>query len=112
MVPWEARPTEGELIRNLLRGHPALAGNELPRALFALARGGPDDDQDQKNQAEDSVHAAENVIAIVIRASVRQICGGIMAGEFRSLKGQLLLDSGQLRGSFFHRSVVLICHHD
>lgn len=35
-----------------------------------------------------------------------------MAGEFRSLKGQLLLDSGQLRGSFFHRSVVLVCHHD
>lgn len=33
-------------------------------------------------------------------------------GEFQSLKGQLLLDSGQLRGSFFHRSVVLICHHD
>jgi len=35
-----------------------------------------------------------------------------MAEEFRSLKGQLLLDSGQLRGSFFHRSVVLICQHD
>ena len=35
-----------------------------------------------------------------------------MKGEFQSLKGQLLLDSGQLRGSFFHRSVVLICHHD
>jgi putative transcriptional regulator len=35
-----------------------------------------------------------------------------MAEEFRSLKGQLLLDSGQLRGSFFHRSVVLVCHHD
>lgn len=29
-----------------------------------------------------------------------------------SLKGQLLLDSGQLRGSIFHRSVVLICQHD
>ena len=28
------------------------------------------------------------------------------------LKGQLLLDSGLLRGSFFQRSVVLICHHD
>ncbi len=28
------------------------------------------------------------------------------------LKGQLLLDSGQLRGSFFQRTVVLICHHD
>src|SRR5688572_3548421 len=35
-----------------------------------------------------------------------------MKGEFVSLKGQLLLDSGQLRGSFFHRAVVLICHHD
>lgn len=35
-----------------------------------------------------------------------------MTEPFRSLKGQLLLDSGQLRGSFFHRSVVLICHHD
>jgi putative transcriptional regulator len=32
--------------------------------------------------------------------------------EFASLKGELLLDSGQLRGSFFHRSVVLICQHD
>jgi putative transcriptional regulator len=29
-----------------------------------------------------------------------------------SLQGQLLLDGGKLHGSFFHRSVVLICHHD
>lgn len=35
-----------------------------------------------------------------------------MAESSQSLKGQLLLDSGQLRGSCFHRSVVLICHHD
>jgi putative transcriptional regulator len=35
-----------------------------------------------------------------------------MPEEFRSLKGQLLLDGGQLRGSIFHRSVVLVCHHD
>src|SRR3954465_15177667 len=35
-----------------------------------------------------------------------------MAKEFQSLRGQLLLDSGELRGSFFHRSVVLICQHD
>src|SRR5213083_2652216 len=28
------------------------------------------------------------------------------------LKGQLLLDSGQLRGSFFQRTVLLICQHD
>ena len=28
------------------------------------------------------------------------------------MKGQLLLDSGQLHGSFFQRTVVLICQHD
>jgi putative transcriptional regulator len=28
------------------------------------------------------------------------------------LRGQLLLDSGRLRGSFFQRTVVLICQHD
>ena len=35
-----------------------------------------------------------------------------MAEKQKYLKGQLLLDSGQLRGSFFQRSVVLICQHD
>lgn len=30
----------------------------------------------------------------------------------RSLKGQLLLDGGQLTGSDFHRTVVLVCIHD
>lgn len=35
-----------------------------------------------------------------------------MAKEFQSLRGQLLLDSGELRGSFFNRTVVLICQHD
>ena len=29
-----------------------------------------------------------------------------------SLKGQLLLDNGKLQGSFFHRTVILICQHD
>jgi putative transcriptional regulator len=28
------------------------------------------------------------------------------------LRGHLLLDGGSLQGSFFHRSVVLICQHD
>jgi len=32
------------------------------------------------------------------------------SGKF--LRGQLLLDSGQLQGSFFQRTVVLICQHD
>jgi putative transcriptional regulator len=35
-----------------------------------------------------------------------------MAEKDKFLKGQLLLDSGQLRGSFFQRTVVLICQHD
>jgi putative transcriptional regulator len=35
-----------------------------------------------------------------------------MADDFKSLKGQLLLDGGKLHGSFFHRTVVLICQHD
>lgn len=35
-----------------------------------------------------------------------------MAEKFPSLKANLLLDSGQLTGSFFHRTVVLICQHD
>ena len=35
-----------------------------------------------------------------------------MSDESKWLKGQLLLDGGDLQGSYFHRSVVLICHHD
>jgi len=35
-----------------------------------------------------------------------------MAESFNTLQGQLLLDGGKLRGSFFHRTVVLICQHD
>jgi len=35
-----------------------------------------------------------------------------MSPEHISLQGQLLLDGGKLQGSFFQRSVVLICQHD
>lgn len=35
-----------------------------------------------------------------------------MSEPDKFLKGQLLLDSGQLQGSFFQRTVVLICQHD
>jgi putative transcriptional regulator len=35
-----------------------------------------------------------------------------MPQAHKSLQGQLILDGGKLHGSFFHRSVVLICHHD
>ncbi|MEI7732668.1 MAG: YqgE/AlgH family protein [Verrucomicrobiota bacterium] len=35
-----------------------------------------------------------------------------MGKTFKSLQGQLLLDGGSLAGSFFSRTVVLICQHD
>lgn len=35
-----------------------------------------------------------------------------MADTTTWLKGQLLLDGGRLHGSFFHRTVVLICEHN
>jgi putative transcriptional regulator len=35
-----------------------------------------------------------------------------MSEKGKFLQGQLLLDSGQLGGSFFQRTVVLICKHD
>ena len=42
---------------------------------------------------------------------MREGIGGMPEME-RYLRGQLLLDSGQLRGSFFQRTVILICQHD
>ena len=38
--------------------------------------------------------------------------GNGMTESSAFLKGQLLLDSGQLSGSFFQRTVLLICQHD
>jgi putative transcriptional regulator len=35
-----------------------------------------------------------------------------MPGATKYLKGHFLLDSGQLYGSFFQRTVVLVCEHD
>jgi putative transcriptional regulator len=35
-----------------------------------------------------------------------------MGEKGKYLQGQLLLDSGQLGGSFFQRTVVLVCKHD
>lgn len=35
-----------------------------------------------------------------------------MSGQSKSLRGQLLLDGGDLAGSFFARTVVLVCQHD
>ncbi len=35
-----------------------------------------------------------------------------MSEVAKYLRGQLLLDSGQLSGSFFQRTVILVCQHD
>ena len=35
-----------------------------------------------------------------------------MAEKSKYLKGQLLLDSGELQGSFFQHTVLIICEHD
>ena len=35
-----------------------------------------------------------------------------MSAKIKSLRGQLLLDSGQFGGSYFQRTVVLVCQHD
>src|SRR3974377_852696 len=42
---------------------------------------------------------------------MRQIGRADMAEKSKYLKGQLLLDSGQLHGSFFQRTVLLVCQH-
>jgi putative transcriptional regulator len=44
--------------------------------------------------------------------NVKQIVPVVMPDKLKNLKGQLLLDSGQLGGSFFQRTVVLVCRHD
>jgi putative transcriptional regulator len=47
-------------------------------------------------------------------ADLEQIAVGIdrMNAPTTTLKGQLLLDSGELTGSFFQHTVLLICQHD
>lgn len=45
-------------------------------------------------------------------SSFDQAAPVLTAKSHKSLQGQLLLDGGKLRGSAFHRSVVLVCQHD
>lgn len=49
---------------------------------------------------------------VAVRARLLHILPKPMVGDFNSLQGQLLLDGGRLRDSFFHRSVVLLCRHN
>lgn len=45
-----------------------------------------------------------------MRASLLQTFSSVHDG-FQSLQGKLLLDGGSITGSFFNRTVVLICQH-
>ncbi len=64
-------------------------------------------EQQQKNFPHNS-----SLIRIASVASLSESAAANMLETPKYLKGQLLLDSGKLRGSFFQRSVVLICQHD
>ena len=62
----------------------------------------------------ESVSSAGPVDAVYFfakRAELRHI-GAAMTAKPKFMQGQLLLDSGQLGGSFFQRTVVLICQHN
>src|SRR5262245_57514507 len=99
--------------KDLGHWNPALTRDEFARAFIGFAGGSTAKEQEsQDGDNHKTIHGLSSVMGIVISARLRQIHPTGMAEEFPSLKGQLLLDSGQLRGSFFHRSVVLICHHD
>ncbi len=65
----------------------------------------------QQEQHAQFFHA-ETVIEFVTTASVVHVLARTMAEPSKYLKGQLLLDSGELQGSFFQRTVLLICQHD
>jgi putative transcriptional regulator len=66
-----------------------------------------------ENQQANTYHADQlNQDCQVSKLVAHLMRLGHMASSHKSLKGQLLLDGGKLRGSFFHRTVVLICQHD
>jgi putative transcriptional regulator len=95
-----------------LGGHPAFAGFVFTTALVFGATGDRNGTDEQEEEQE-FIHE-QNLNGIVSQASLLQIGRqrGVMAGTFKSLKGQLLLDGGNLQGSFFQRTVVLVCQHD
>ena len=78
---------------------------------MGLAAGHGEHDCDQQHQRADYFHG-DSLIQIVAPASIGHIDRVVMPEKTKSLKGQLLLDSGELHGSFFQHSVLLICEHD
>ena len=93
--------------------HPAFARHVFTSAGrgFAASKSQQGGSQDYQR---DVSHHGPKVNEIASRASLAHIEERFsrMTAGHKSLKGQLLLDNGKLQGSFFHRSVVLICQHD
>jgi putative transcriptional regulator len=75
----------------------------------------PDEGQDHRREEEQCTEFfhGKTVIEFVRAASVVHVFRqSAMPEKTKYLKGQLLLDSGELQGSFFQRTVLLICQHD
>lgn len=73
--------------------------------------------QTQAHHREHQEHAkfshGQTVIEFVSAARVVHVFyQSAMPEKAKYLKGQLLLDSGELHGSFFQRTVLLVCQHD
>jgi putative transcriptional regulator len=92
--------------------NPAFAGNKFPAAGMAGSAACHGQDHDQERHHRPKFFHAKTVIEFVTSARVVHVFARAMADPSKFLKGQLLLDSGELQGSFFQRTVLLICQHD
>src|SRR6267378_4343158 len=99
-------------VRSII-GHPADAGNELAAAGMRFAANGDQDDCGEGQERNIFSHDPTlNRIATWASLAHNGYQWRVMPKSSKSLKGQMLLDSGRLQGSFFQRSVILICQHD
>ncbi len=90
---------------------PAFAGGVFAAAGMGFATGGRHQHRRRQRQDHDEFCHGANLIQVARTASLRHICAS-MTEKSKYLQGQLLLDAGSLSGSFFARTVVLICQHD
>lgn len=80
--------------------------------MAGFTTGTGQDEHRQQEQRAKFFHG-KTVIEFVRAASVVHVFRQkAMPEKTKYLKGQLLLDSGELQGSFFQRTVLLICQHD
>src|SRR5687767_3025904 len=95
----------------LIVRHPALARNVFPASGVAFASNPSDRQNDSDQQPQQTFHVL-TLSRSLSGPQVWRIIQNEVGMAFKSLKGQLLLDNGRLNGSFFHRTVLLICQHD